>query len=32
MAQIRARTVKQRREEVYAALEYAAGFHCLVDA
>ena len=32
MTQIRANTVKQTREEVYAALQYAASFHCLVEA
>ena len=31
MAQVRARTVQQEREEVYAALQYAASFHCLVE-
>ena len=31
MAEIRASTVQQRREEVYAALQYAASFHCLVE-
>ena len=31
MAQVRASTVQQEREEVYAALQNAAGFHCLVD-
>ena len=30
MAQTRANTVQQEREEVYAALKCAAGFHCLV--
>ena len=30
MAEFRASTVQQRREEVYAALQYAASFHCLV--
>ena len=30
-AQIRASTVQQRREEVFAALQYAASFHCLVE-
>ena len=29
MAQTRAKTVQQEREEVYAALQYAASFHCL---
>ena len=31
MAEIRARTVQQRREEVYGALQHAASFHCLVE-
>ena len=31
MAEARAKTVQQEREEVYAALQYAAGFQCLVD-
>ena len=31
MAQTRAKTVDQEREEVYAALQYAASFHCLVE-
>ena len=31
MAQVRASTVQQEREEVYAALQCAASFHCLVD-
>ena len=31
MAQTRAKTVQQEREEVYAALQYAASFHCLVE-
>ena len=30
MAQTRAKTVKLEREEVYAALQYMASFHCLV--
>ena len=30
MAQTRASTFQQRREEVYAALQHAARFHCLV--
>ena len=30
MAQIRASTVQQRREEFHAALQYAASFQCLV--
>ena len=29
--QVRASTVSQERDEVYAALQYAAGFHCLVE-
>ena len=32
IAETRARTVQQEREEVYAALQYAASFHCLVKA
>ena len=31
MAQVKAITVQQAREEVYAALQNAASFHCLVD-
>ena len=31
MAQTRANTVQQEREEVYAALQYAASSHCLVE-
>ena len=31
MAQTRAKMVQQEREEVYAALQYAASFHCLVE-
>ena len=31
MAEARAETMKQEREKVYAALQYAAGFHCLVE-
>ena len=31
MAQIRASTVQHKREEVHAALQYAARFHCLVE-
>ena len=31
MAQTRANTVQQEREEVYAALQYAASFHCLEE-
>ena len=30
MAQIRASTVQQKNEDVNAALQYAASFHCLV--
>ena len=30
-AETRAKTVQQEREEVYAALQYAATFHCLVE-
>ena len=30
MAEARAETMQQEREEVYAALQCAAGFHCLV--
>ena len=32
IAETRARTVQQGREEVYAALQHAASFHCLVKA
>ena len=32
MAEARAETVKQEREEVYVALQCAASFHCLVEA
>ena len=32
MAQARASAAQQTREEVYAALQHAAGFHCLVEA
>ena len=28
---VRASTIQQEREEVYAALQYAASFHCLVE-
>ena len=28
---IKASTVQQKREEVYAALQYAAGLHCQVE-
>ena len=31
MAQARASTIQQEREEVYAPLQYAASFHCLVE-
>ena len=31
MAEVRAETIKQEREEVYFALQYAAGFHWLVE-
>ena len=31
MAETRADTMKQEREEVYVALQYAASFHCLVE-
>ena len=31
MAQAREGTVQQEREEVFAALQYAASFHCLVE-
>ena len=31
MAEVGAGTVKQEREEVYVALQYAASFHCLVE-
>ena len=31
MAETRAKTVQQEREEVCAALQYAASFHCLVE-
>ena len=31
IAQARASTVQQESEEVYAALQFAASFHCLVD-
>ena len=31
MAKARANTNQQEREEVYAALQYAASFHCLVE-
>ena len=31
MVRIRASTVQLKREEVYAALQHAANFHCLVE-
>ena len=31
LAGVRAKTVKQKREEVCVALQHAAGFHCLVE-
>ena len=31
MAEARAKTMQQEREEVYAALQHAASFHCLVE-
>ena len=31
MAEMREEAVQQEREEVYAALQYAASFHCLVE-
>ena len=31
MAEMRTKTVQQGREEVYAALQYAASCHCLVE-
>ena len=31
MAEAREETVQQERHEVYAALQYAASFHCLVE-
>ena len=31
MAETRAKTVQHEREEVYAAMQYAASFHCLVE-
>ena len=31
MAQVRASTIQQEREKVYAALQHAASFHCLVE-
>ena len=31
MAEVRAVTMKQEREEVYVALQHAANFHCLVE-
>ena len=32
LAEARAETMQQEGEEVYAALQYAASFHCLVEA
>ena len=31
MAEARAKTMQQEREEVYVALQYAASCHCLVE-
>ena len=31
IAEARAETMQQEREEVHAALQYAASFHCLVE-
>ena len=31
VARERASTIQQEREDVHAALEYAASFHCLVE-
>ena len=31
MAEARAETMRQEREEVCVALQYAASFHCLVE-
>ena len=31
MAQVRANTVQQEREEVFSALQHAASSHCLVE-
>ena len=31
VAQARASTIQKEREDVYAALQYAASFHCLVE-
>ena len=31
ISETRAKTVEQEQEEVYAALQYAASFHCLVE-
>ena len=31
MAEARAKTVQQEKEEVYTALQYAASFHCLAE-
>ena len=31
MVELRAKTMQQEREDVYAALQYAANIHCLVE-
>ena len=31
MAEARAKTMQQERKEVYAALQFAASFHCLIE-
>ena len=31
MVEVRAKTVQQESEEMYAPLQYAASFHCLVE-
>ena len=31
LARVRAVTVQQERDEVFAGLQYAASFHCLVE-
>ena len=31
VAEVRSDTIKQGREEVYVALQYAASFHCLPE-
>ena len=31
IAEARAKTMQQEREEVFLALQYAASFHCLVE-